>query len=192
MMQYAGWLMFFKHQTKALNVYATLANATDRFSPYQRAGARFAMANLYASRNESADAIAIFDDLTKDFPQVHEYAYNLAFMQEASDLDVAAEENFKRVIALSPKHDRAWYGLGLVHAKHHRYAQAIAAFTENTRIQAMSPYGWYQLAMTQQKAGNAAEAQRIQKHLLSFDPKYARGLQEMLDKANIELSTQNS
>src|SRR5687768_9495004 len=39
--------------------------------------------------------------------------FNLAFLQESEGSAADAEESFRRSLALDPKLDRAWYGLGL-------------------------------------------------------------------------------
>jgi hypothetical protein len=45
-----------------------------------------------------------------------------------------------------PKLDRAWYGLGLVLIRLGRHDEAVKALERTTKLQPMSPYGWYQLA----------------------------------------------
>lgn len=46
---------------------------------------------------------------------------------------------------ISPSLDRAWYGLGLVLIQLQRFDEAVAALKQNTKLQPMSPYGWYKL-----------------------------------------------
>ena len=67
-------------------------------------------------------------------------------MLEAAGELTEAEAAFRRATVLGPDLDRAWYGLGLVLIRLHRYDEAVAALKKNTELQPMSPYGWYQLA----------------------------------------------
>ncbi|MGL4576808.1 MAG: hypothetical protein ACRCV9_18620, partial [Burkholderiaceae bacterium] len=55
------------------------------------------------------------------------------------------------------------------------------ALKRNTELQPMSPYGWYQLAMTHHHLGQDGEARDIRKHLETFEPKVARQLARDLD-----------
>lgn len=103
--------------------------------------------------------------------------FNLAFLQESEGEIVAAEANFRRALALDPKLDRGWYGLGLALIRQHRYDEAAAALKRNTELQPMSPYGWYQLARVHMDRQQPEEARRIVAHLKGFEPKVAAQLE---------------
>jgi tetratricopeptide (TPR) repeat protein len=103
--------------------------------------------------------------------------FNLAFLQESEGDVVDAEANFRRALAIDPKLDRAWYGLGLALIRQHRYDEAAAALKRNTELQPMSPYGWYQLARVQMDRQQPEEARRIIAHLKGFEPKVAAQLE---------------
>ena len=103
--------------------------------------------------------------------------FNLAFLQESEGELVDAEANFRRALALDPKLDRAWYGLGLALIRQRRYDEAAAALKRNTELQPMSPYGWYQLARVQMDRQQPEEARRIIAHLKGFEPKVAAQLE---------------
>ena len=103
--------------------------------------------------------------------------FNLAFLQEAEGDGAAAERNFGHALALDPKLDRAWYGLGLVLIRQHRYDEAAAALKRNTELQPMSPYGWYQLARVHMDRKHPEEARRIIAHLRGFEPRVAAQLE---------------
>jgi len=109
--------------------------------------------------------------------------FNLAFLQEAEGDVAAAEPNFRRALALDPKLDRAWYGLGLVLIRQHRYDEAAAALKRNTELQPMSPYGWYQLARVHIDRKHPEEARRIIAHLKGFEPKVAAQLEREIGAA---------
>ena len=54
--------------------------------------------------------------------------------------------------------------------------EAVAPLKRNTRLQPMSPYGWYQLARVQHDLGRVDEAQKMLDHLATFEPDVARQL----------------
>ena len=78
---------------------------------------------------------------------------------------------------LSPELDRAWYGLGLVLIRLHRFDEAVTALKQNTKLQPMSPYGWYQLARVHVDRHEPDEARKIISHLKRFEPKVAAQLE---------------
>jgi predicted Zn-dependent protease len=79
-------------------------------------------------------------------------------------------------VALDPKLDRAWYGLGLTLIRLRRFDEAVPVLKRNTELQPMSPYGWYQLARVQIDRNKPDEAKKIIKHLKGFEPKVAEQL----------------
>ena len=88
-----------------------------------------------------------------------------------------AEAAFRRALALDPKLDRAWYGLGLALIRQGRLDEAVAALKRNTELQPMSPYGWYQLARVHMDRQQPEEARKIIRHLKGFEPKVAAQLE---------------
>ncbi|HJV97260.1 MAG TPA: tetratricopeptide repeat protein, partial [Albitalea sp.] len=68
--------------------------------------------------------------------------FNLAFLLEDAGRVADAERAFREALALDPKLDRAWYGLGLALIRLQRFDEAVAALKRNTELQPMSPYGW--------------------------------------------------
>jgi tetratricopeptide (TPR) repeat protein len=109
--------------------------------------------------------------------------FNLAFLLEAGNDITAAEGAFRRALALDPKLDRAWYGLGLSLVRQRRFDEAAAALKRNTELQPMSPYGWYQLARVHMDRHQPEEAQRILAHLKNFEPKVAAQLEREIGVA---------
>ena len=83
---------------------------------------------------------------------------------------------FREALAINPDHDRALYGLALSLISTRRPEEAVAPLKRNTKLQPMSPYGWYQLARVQHELGRADEAQKILDHLATFEPDVARQL----------------
>jgi tetratricopeptide (TPR) repeat protein len=109
--------------------------------------------------------------------------FNLAFLLEGEDDVAGAEANFRQALALDPKLDRAWYGLGLALVRQGRYDEAAAALKRNTELQPMSPYGWYQLARVHMDRKQPDEARRIITHLKGFEPKVAAQLEREIGAA---------
>ena len=52
----------------------------------------------------------------------------------------------------------------------------MAPLERNTKLQPMSPYGWYQLARVQFDRGKPDKARAIIEHLATFEPKVAAQL----------------
>jgi tetratricopeptide (TPR) repeat protein len=103
--------------------------------------------------------------------------FNLAFLRDATDRHPAAEAAFRRAVALDPKLDRAWYGLGLSLIRQGRLDEAIDALKRNTELQPMSPFGWYQLARVHANRSEPEKARKIIAHLQRFEPQVAAQLQ---------------
>ncbi len=55
--------------------------------------------------------------------------------------------------------------------------RGLGAAQANTKLQPMSPYGWYQLARVQHELGRFDETQKVFDHLAKFEPKVARQLE---------------
>jgi Tfp pilus assembly protein PilF len=73
--------------------------------------------------------------------------------------------------------DRAWYGLGLVLVRQGRLQEALQALDRNTRLQPMSPFGWYQMARVHVDLHQPEEARAVIRHLKGFEPKVAAQLE---------------
>ena len=110
-------------------------------------------------------------------PDDAEAHFNRGFLlQEMNDRD-GAMAAFRRAIALNPDHDRAHYGLALSLISARRLEEALVPLKKNTKLQPMSPYGWYQLARVQHELGRTEETQQVLDHLARFEPKIARQLE---------------
>jgi hypothetical protein len=53
----------------------------------------------------------------------------------------------------------------------------VKALERNTKLQPMSPYGWYQLARVHMDRQSPDEARKIIRHLKGFEPKVAAQLE---------------
>ena len=95
----------------------------------------------------------MFDRVTALTPGDAEAHFNRGFLlQELNDHDGAIAA-FRHALAINPDHDRALYGLALSLISTRHLEEAIAPLKRNTKLQPMSPYGWYQLARVQHELG---------------------------------------
>jgi tetratricopeptide (TPR) repeat protein len=134
--------------------------------------------HVRAQRGRRAEAIADLQALLAAQPERSAADwFNLAYLLEDAGEYAQAEPAFRRALALDPKLDRAWYGLGLVLIRLQRVDDAVAALKRNTELQPMSPYGWYQLARVQVERREPEEARKIIRHLKGFEPKVAAQLE---------------
>jgi tetratricopeptide (TPR) repeat protein len=78
---------------------------------------------------------------------------------------------FLKAIALEPRLDRAWYGLGLSLAHDGRHEEAVVKFKEAARIQPLNPYAGYHLAASLYRLGRREELQAEYERVKEFDPK---------------------
>ncbi|MEX1165544.1 MAG: tetratricopeptide repeat protein [Hydrogenophaga sp.] len=103
--------------------------------------------------------------------------FNLGYVCERLLFFDEAERAFREATVLAPQMDQAWYGLALALIAQERLAEAIEVLQVNTRLQPMSPYGWYQLARVQADLGALEESRSIIARLRQFEPKVARQLE---------------
>jgi tetratricopeptide (TPR) repeat protein len=135
-------------------------------------------AHLNAQLGQRDQALADAQALTRAHPQRRAADwFNHAYLLDDAGRHNEAEPAFRRAIALDPKLDRAWYGLGLTLIRLQRFDEAIAALKRNTELQPMSPHGWYQLARVHADRHQPDEARRIIDHLMKFEPKIAAQLE---------------
>ncbi len=135
-------------------------------------------AHLHAAAGRSALALVDAERLVELHPTRRAADwFNLAFLRDSLDRHDAAEAAFRQALALDPKLDRAWYGLGLTLIRQGRLDEAVPALKRNTELQPMSPFGWYQLARVHAKRSEADKARRIIEHLKGFEPKVAAQLE---------------
>jgi Flp pilus assembly protein TadD len=87
-----------------------------------------------------------------------------------------AIQAFERAVALAPKLDRAWYGMGLAHAVLGRHDRAAVALERAGQLQPMNPFAWYNLGMAYAALGERQKLREAHAHLDRFDPKMAMKL----------------
>ncbi len=170
--QMAAWSMLFRQRAMAMRWYRRMLELDPDDA--------LALASLgfqRAQAGEKRDALALFDRVVALKPDDADAHFNRGFLlQQMNDHD-AAMAAFGEAIARNAAHDRAHYGLALSLIATHRLDEALAPLKKNTKLQPMSPYGWYQLARVQRDLGHHDETQKILDHLATFEPKVARQLE---------------
>jgi tetratricopeptide (TPR) repeat protein len=134
------------------------------------------MAFEYAQMGRNREALAAFDRVVALRPDWAEAHFNRGFLRQKLNDHEAALEAFDQALAHNPDHDRALYGKALSLIATKRQDDAVAPLQRNTKLQPMSPFGWYQLARVQFDRGKPDKAQSIIDHLATFEPKVAAQL----------------
>lgn len=170
--QAAAWCVLFRRRDIAIAWYRRMLDLDPSDT--------LALASIgfqYAQLGRKREALAQFDRIVALQPTDAEAHFNRGFLlQELNDTE-AAMAAFRQALAANPDHDRALYGLALLLIGQRRLEEAVAPLKRNTRVQPMSPYGWYQLARVQHDLGRRDETQKILDHLATFEPKIARQLE---------------
>jgi len=125
---------------------------------------------------DRAEAIALLERALEQQPHNALLHFNRAFLLEQHSLLAEAEQAFRQAVGIDEKLDRAWYGLGLVLIRQHRFEEALLALKRNTSLQPMSPFGWYQMARVHLDLNQPEKTEEIIRHLHGFEPKVAEQL----------------
>lgn len=168
----AAWCILFRRRDLALEYYARMLRL-DPDDTLALASIAFQM----AQEGRKREALAMFERVIAVRPDDAEAHFNRGFLLQELNDHVAAMAAFERALAINPEHDRAHYGIALSLISTRRLQEAVAPLKKNTRLQPMSPYGWYQLARVQHELGRTDETQKVLDHLATFEPKIARQLE---------------
>ena len=168
----AAWCVLFRRRDLALRYYGRMLVLDP--------GDVLALASIgfnYAQQGRKREALAVFDRLVAIRPADAEAHFDRGFLlQELADHD-GAMAAFGQALAINQDHDRALYGMALSLISLRRLEEALAPLRKNTKLQPMSPFGWYQLARVCHELGQIQEAQKVLNHLGTFEPKVARQLE---------------
>jgi tetratricopeptide (TPR) repeat protein len=164
------------YRDRAIEMYADITRQWPKdVAAYIAAGHLVGQTGQHAQAHQWFDKAVAVDP---DSPQAGAAHFNLGWLcDQANDLD-GAVKHFERAVALNPRIDRAWYGLGLVLVKQHREVEAKRAFQKVVEIDTMNKHGWYQLGMTHLALGEETELRGVMDHTRHFDPKIALRLEE--------------
>jgi tetratricopeptide (TPR) repeat protein len=171
LLKVAGWARVFGATAIAQRLLETLR---DEFPDDARVLASLGF--LYAQQDRRREALALFDRVAQMRPGDAESHFNRAFLLQALNDHERAIEAFHRVLEINADHDRALYGLALSLISLRRLDEAVAPLERNTKLQPMSPYGWYQLGRVQFDRGKRDKTEAIIAHLAKFEPKVAAQL----------------
>ncbi len=136
------------------------------------------IANAQAAAGNNESALEWLGRAVKADPNEAAAWYNLGYLQQESNLQLEALASFERAIAHNDKLDLAYYGKAISLIKLGRLDEAVDALKVNTKLQPMSPYGWYQLAHTYQKMNDTDRVIKTIKKLAAFEPNVALQLQK--------------
>ena len=170
--QMAAWCVLFRRRDLALEYYGRMLELDP--------GDPLALASIAlpdgAARSQAGGAGGV-RPTADGAPEDAEAHFNRGFLLQDMNDREGAMAAFRRAIALNPDHDRAHYGLALSLISARRLEEALVPLKKNTKLQPMSPYGWYQLARVQHELGRTDETQQVLDHLARFEPKIARQLE---------------
>jgi len=169
--QAAAWLLLFRQREPALACYRKILEQ----DPHDA----LALASIGFQQGQAGEhraALATFDRVVALAPDNAEYHFNRGYLLQQLNDHEGAMSAFRRALECKADHDRALYGLALSLIACRRIEDAVAPLKRNTKLQPMSPYGWYQLARVEFDLGHRDEAQRIAEHVAKFEPKIARQL----------------
>jgi tetratricopeptide (TPR) repeat protein len=163
------------YRARAIEMYEEIAKQWPADS-----SALVAIGHLVGQTGRLAEARSWFEKAIAVAPDSSGAAvahFNIGYLYDrAGDME-AAVMAFQKAVALNPKIDRAWYGLGLVLVKLHREKEAKHAFQQVVEIDTMNKHGWYQLGMTHLALGEETELRGLMDHTRHFDPKIAMKLE---------------
>ncbi|MBN8478117.1 MAG: tetratricopeptide repeat protein [Burkholderiales bacterium] len=170
-LQVAAWSLVVGMKEPAMRCYErVLAADPDDAKVIAAVGFRLAQAGRWR------EALARFDRVAALEPSDPEAHFNRGFLLQSLNDHASAVDAFDRTLALVPGHDRALYGKGLSLIALRRLDEAVPVLEKNTKLQPMSPYGWYQLGRVQFDRGKPEKTQTIIDHLGKFEPKIAAQL----------------
>jgi tetratricopeptide (TPR) repeat protein len=135
------------------------------------------LAHLHAGQGRSAQALNILEQLVQQAPELSFNWFNLGFLQQESGQHQLALHSFDQAIARDEKSDRAYYGKALSLIKLDRVEEAVPLLKKNTELQAMSPYGWYQLGHAYHRLNEQERVVKVIRRLAEFEPSVARQLE---------------
>lgn len=171
LLKLAGWTRVFGAKGVAQRMLETL-RAEHPDDPAVLVQIAFALAEEKRWRA----ALALMSRVAELKPGDAETRFNRAYLMQQLGDHAGAVDAFRATLDLSPNHDRALYGLALSLISLKRLDEAVPVLERNTKLQPMSPYGWYQLGRVQFDRGKADKAAAIIAHLATFEPKVAAQL----------------
>jgi tetratricopeptide (TPR) repeat protein len=162
----------FKQDALVLNCWEKINAALPNDS-----GSLAALAHLYAQQGRVVQALGYAEQAARLAPHEAHYWYNLGFLLQAEGLHSRAIAAFDKTLEINSKFDRALYGKALSLIKLEQYELAVSALELNTKLQPLSPYGWYQMALVYHKLQDSVRVAKIIERVARFEPQVALQLQ---------------
>lgn len=170
--QMATWSTFFRQGAMALEYWEQI-----RALRPGDAAVIATVAGLHASAGRRGHACDLLrESIAIDSAQAYVH-FNLGYLLQQDEHHLEALSAFERALALNPKLDQALYGQALSLLKLGRVEEALEPLKANTRLQPLSPYGFYQLAHALNRLDRRDEARKVIVQLSGFEPQVARQLQ---------------
>jgi Flp pilus assembly protein TadD len=171
LLKLAGWARVFGAKGAGRQMLESL-RAEHPDDPAVLAQVAFALAEEKRWR----EALELMSRAAELKPGDVETRFNRAYLMQQLDDHTGAAAAFREALELAPDHDRALYGLALSLISLKQLDEAVPVLERNTKLQPMSPYGWYQLGRVQFNRGKADKTAAIIAHLNTFEPKVAAQL----------------
>jgi len=137
-------------------------------------------AHLLGSLNRWADAAAQLQVLQQVLPGHAAHHFNAGFAWQQLGEWSLAEQAFRQALALSPRMDMAWFGLGDVLCAQCRHADAEAAWTRQTELQPLCADGLDRLVQLHAAQGQWQQASQRLSQLRAFAPRHAMALEAVV------------
>jgi Flp pilus assembly protein TadD len=116
------------------------------------------------------EAIAAYERAYALDPAKLRYAHIIGFLHAQQNDFAGAEPWLAKVCELEPKNGEAWFNLGFVRDKAHRWPEAIEAFGKAVELVPNQDRAWYGMGMAHAHLGNHAEAARALEEAARLQP----------------------
>ena len=137
-------------------------------------------AHLLGSLNRWAEAAAQLQMLQQVLPAHAAHHFNAGFAWQQLSEWSRAEQAFRQALALSPRMDLAWFGLGDVLYQQGRHTEAEAAWTRQTELQPLCADGLERLVQLHAALGQSQQASQRLGQLRAFAPRQAMALEPVV------------
>jgi tetratricopeptide (TPR) repeat protein len=152
-------------------------------TPDQILSAYFNLANVYASTNEHAQAVAALREVIRRLPRpVHTPYYNLGLSQAALGQQQEAINSFKEAIKIKPDYWEAHYNLGVAYSKLEDYPHAVEAFRKTVELKPDDAQAHYNLGVAYYFMDDARSLASEVQALRKIDPNSAKELARLSGK----------
>lgn len=137
------------------------------------AGALAGMAEIYASKDDVANAIASYEKALQSDGDLTELNAPLGVLYYQRG-DVAKAEMFlQKAVTLDGDNAETQFFVGLIRLKQDRVAEALAAFKKSEKLDPKNPEVYYYLGEANDRLNNDKEALAAYEKAVALNPRYA-------------------